>query len=345
MDRAALLGLSAVAVADENSVAGIVRAHTRAREISRLVAERLTFDRTTGLIGPPAPLGLKRSPSAQIYNVPRLLPAAKIILRDGFTATLLPKNRIGWGRLCRLISCGRLRVKKGTCDIGLEDLLKFGGDQLILLHMPPTLKGQTGVTTWQSQVRSLTCRFPQDVMLLLAPRYDGQDMQYFADISLVGQKLSVPLAASAAPVMHHGSRRRLTDVLTAIRLGVRVDALGRSAQVNSEQRLRSASEAAVLFHAYPDALEQTARALDRLHFSLDTLRYEYPSELTEDETPADRLRRLAYDGLEWRYPSGASERVKRLIEHELSLISKLKYEPYFLTVHDIVAFARSRDIL
>ena len=345
MDRAALLGLSAVAVADENSVAGIVRAHTRAREIARLVAERLTFDRTTGLIGPPAPLGLKRSPSAQIYNVPRLLPAAKIILRDGFTATLLPKNRIGWGRLCRLISCGRLRVKKGTCDIGLEDLLKFGGDQLILLHMPPTLKGQTGVTTWQSQVRSLTCRFPQDVMLLLAPRYDGQDMQHFADISLVGQKLSVPLVASAAPVMHHGSRRRLTDVLTAIRLGVRVDALGRSAQVNSEQRLRSASEAAVLFHAYPDALEQTARALDRLHFSLDTLRYEYPSELTEDENPADRLRRLAYDGLEWRYPSGASERVKRLIEHELSLISKLKYEPYFLTVHDIVAFARSRDIL
>ena len=119
IDRAALLGLSAVAIADENSVAGIVRAHTRAREIVRLVAERLTFDRTIGLIGPPAPLGLKRSPSAQIYNVPRLLPAAKIILRDGFTATLLPKNRIGWGRLCRLISCGRLRVKKGTCDLSL----------------------------------------------------------------------------------------------------------------------------------------------------------------------------------------------------------------------------------
>ncbi len=90
---------------------------------------------------------------------------------------------------------------------------------------------------------------------------------------------------------------------------------------------------------------QTARILERLNFSLDDLRYEYPSELTGDETPADRLRRLAYDGLEWRYPNGASEKVKRLIGHELSLISKLEFEPYFLTVHDIVAFARSRGIL
>ena len=107
MDRSALLGLSAVAIADENSVAGIVRAHSRTREIRRLVAERLDFDRITGLIGPPAPAGLKHIPSAQIYNIPRLLPAAKIVLRDGLTATLLPKTRVGWGRLCRLISCGR----------------------------------------------------------------------------------------------------------------------------------------------------------------------------------------------------------------------------------------------
>ena len=140
MDRAALLGLSAVAIADVNSVAGIVRAHTRSREIARLVAERQTFDRGVGLIGPPRPLECKPSPSAQIYNTPRLLPAAKIVLRDGFAATLLPVNRSGWGRLCRLISRGRLRAEKGTCDIGLEDLLEFGGDQLMVLHAPPTEK-------------------------------------------------------------------------------------------------------------------------------------------------------------------------------------------------------------
>ena len=345
MDRAAFLGLSAVAIADVNSVAGIVRAHTRGREIERLVAERQAFDHRVGLIGPPVPLGLKRSPSAQIYNMPRLLPAAKIVLRDGFTATLLPKSRLGWGRLCRLISRGRLRVEKGTCDIGFEDLLEFGGDQLILLHAPPSQKAPVVPDAWLSLARRLICRFPQDVMLLLAPVYDGQDVARFVNMAAFGHELSVPLVASAAPVMHHGSRRRLTDVLTAIRLGVQVDNLGRAAQLNSEQRLRSAAEAATLFHAYPEALMQTARILERLNFSLDDLRYEYPSELTGDETPADRLRRLAYDGLEWRYPNGASEKVKRLIGHELSLISKLEFEPYFLTVHDIVAFARSRGIL
>jgi error-prone DNA polymerase len=97
MDRAALLGLSAVAIADVNSVAGIVRAHTRAREIARQVAERQEFDRTIGLIGPPAPPGFRRSASAHIYNTPRLLPAAKIVLRDGLSATLLPKTRVGLG--------------------------------------------------------------------------------------------------------------------------------------------------------------------------------------------------------------------------------------------------------
>ena len=345
MDRAAFLGLSAVAIADVNSVAGIVRAHTRGREIERLVAERQAFDHRIGLIGPPVPLGLKRSPSAHIYNMPRLLPAAKIVLRDGFTATLLPKSRLGWGRLCRLISRGRLRVEKGTCDIGFEDLLEFGGDQLILLHAPPSQKAPVVADSWLLLARRLICHFPQDVMLLLAPVYDGQDVARFVNMAAFSRELSAPLVASAAPVMHHGSRRRLTDVLTAIRLGVQVDNLGRAAQPNAEQRLRSATEAATLFHAYPEALMQTARILERLHFSLDALRYEYPSELTGDETPADRLRRLAYDGLEWRYPNGASEKVERLIEHELSLISKLEFEPYFLTVHDIVAFARSRGIL
>ena len=345
MDRAALLGLAAVAIADDNSVAGIVRAHTHARQIIQRVKERRAFDNTVGLIGPPAPARCKRSTSAKIYNTPHLLPASKIILRDGIVATVLPKNRIGWGYLCRLISRGRLRAEKGICDIGLEDLLEFGHDQLILLHAPSSKKAQTSAPTWASQVQRLTQHFAQDVMLLLVPRYDGQDTARFKDLAQLSQTLRLPLVASAAPVMHHGARRRLVDVLTAIRLGVRVDVLGRDGQANSEQRLRSTSEVASIFHAYPEALYQTAKALDQLKFSLDELRYEYPSELTDNETPSDRLRRLAYAGLKWRYPNGASKRVRKLIEHELSLIEKLKYEPYFLTVRDIVAFARSRNIL
>ncbi|MDG2299490.1 MAG: error-prone DNA polymerase, partial [Planktomarina sp.] len=345
MDRAALLGLSAIAIADENSVAGIVRAHTRAQEIKRLVAERKLFDTSTGLIGPPAPIGLDRSPSAQIYNIPRLVPAAKIMLNDGFTITSLPKGREGWGQLCRLISCGRLRAKKGKCHIEFEDLLKFGGGQLFLVHPPNISEFHKLKASWASKISRLSQIFSQDVMLLLAPKYDGQDMIHFANLLQISIKLSLPLVASAAPVMHHGSRRKLTDVLTAIRLGVRVDTLGRAAQVNAEQRLRSASEAATLFKGYSHALEQTALLLKRLKFSLDTLRYEYPAESNENESPKDRLRRLAYRGLAWRYPNGTTDKVKRLIEHELLLIEKLEYEPYFLTVNDIVSFARSRGIL
>ena len=345
MDRAAFLGLEAVAIADENSVAGIVRAHTRAREIRRLVAERQSFDSAKGLVGPPSLPQFKRSPSANIYNMPRLLPASKIVLCNGFTATLLPKEREGWRQLCRLISCGRLRSKKGNCHIEFEDLLEFGGNQIILLHPPNIFQNSNVKAQWLSQVRRLSQCFPQDVMLLLAPKYNGQDTIYFKNLMQASIELSLPLVASAAPIMHHGSRRRLTDVLIAIRLGVRVDNLGRAALINSEQRLRSATEAARLFKAYPDALEQTALLLKRLEFSLDTLRYEYPSELNENETPTDRLRRLAYAGLAWRYPAGTTDKVKRLIEHELLLIRKLEYEPYFLTVYDIVTFARSRGIL
>ena len=345
MDRAALLGLSAVAIADVNSVAGIVRAHTRAREIARQVAERQEFDRTIGLIGPPAPPGFRRSASAHIYNTPRLLPAAKIVLEEGLSATLLPKTRVGWGQLCRLISRGRLRADKGGCDLKFDDLLEFGSDQLILLHAPPALEVQPGAPSWLPHLWRLTRRFAGDVMLLLYPCYDGQDEVRFSAIAALAQRYSLPLVASAAPLMHHGARRRLTDTLTAIRLGVRVDALGRSAQVNAEQRLRSPEEAAILFQAYPEALHKTAEVLQQLTFSLDALRYEYPSELSAGENPSERLRRLAYEGLAWRYPSGATARVKKIIEHELQLIAKLNYEPYFLTVHDIVAFARSRGIL
>ena len=145
--------------------------------------------------------------------------------------------------------------------------------------------------------------------------------------------------------MHHGNRRKLADVLSAIRLGRRVDDLGRAALANGEQRLRSEAEMRRLLGPHGDAITRAAALADSLAFQLDELRYEYPSEIAEGETAADRLARLAREGLKWRYPAGAPENVKTLLKHELTLIAKLKYEPYFLTVRDVVAFARSRGIL
>ncbi|MEO0917345.1 MAG: error-prone DNA polymerase, partial [Pseudomonadota bacterium] len=283
--------------------------------------------------------------SANIFNVPKLIPAARIVLETGFSVTTLPKTRKGWGHLCRLISRGRLKAEKGACHITLDDLLEFGEDLVLLLHPPQAQRTGRGAGAWASQAGQLTRRFPKDCFLLLTPKYDGQDPERFDWIAGLANELNISTIASAAPRMHHGSRRKLADVLTAIREGRKVDELGRAALANAEQRLRSETEMRRLLGAHADAVERAAVLADSLTFQLDELRYEYPSEIAEGETAEERLKRLAYEGLKWRYPSGAPEHVRKLLAHELQLIAKLKYEPYFLTVRDVVAFARSRNIL
>ena len=312
IQRAAALGLPALALADENSVAGIVRAHAAAREIARS-----------------APQG-----------APRLIPAARLVLADGFRLTALPRDRAAWGRLCRLLTLGRRAARKGRCQLGFDDLLAWGEGMELLLHpddAPPA--------GWPERARKLVRRFPGQVGLLLAPAYDGQDAARFARLSALADRLGIPTVASGLPLMHHGRRRRLADVLTAIRTGTRVDALGRAALANAERRLRSEAEMLRLFPGREEAVHRTAEIAARLRFSLDELRYEYPSETQAGEPPPARLARLAQEGLARRYPEGIPPRVQGMLDHELALIGKLRYEPYFLTVHDIVGFARGRGIL
>ncbi|MDF0601082.1 error-prone DNA polymerase [Psychromarinibacter sp. C21-152] len=342
MARAAILGVEAVAVADENSVAGIVRAHTQMKEIARAVRLRQEAEP----IGPPRPAHIPPPPAAPVLTVPRLIPAARIVLEDEFTVTVLPRDRAAWGRLCRLISAGRLRAEKGHCRLTLDDLMAWGDGQELLLHPSPEAQAETGgAGAWRPQADRLSRRFPGQVSLLIYPRYDGQDEERFDRLAALAEALRIPTVASAAPVMHHGARRKLTDVLTAIRAGVRVDDLGRAALANAEQRLRSESEMLRLFEGHEDAVRRSAEIAARCAFDLDQLRYEYPAEIAEGEAPADRLSRLAYAGLHWRYPSGAPEKVRTMLEHELQLIARLNYEPYFLTVNDVVTFARERGIL
>ncbi|MDW3223795.1 MAG: error-prone DNA polymerase [Paracoccaceae bacterium] len=343
MSRAAALGMQAIAIADENSVAGIVRAHARAREICRQVGERQAWEAKNGMIGPPIPKGFSASESL-LYVRPRLIPAARLVFSDACPVTALPETRAGWGALCRLLSKGRLRAKKGSCDLQLDDLLEEG-EALQLVLWPQTQTSPRGAGGWVQTAQALARRFAGKVHIGLVPHYDGRDSERFMALSDQATRLNLPTLASAAPLMHHGARRKLADVVAAIRLGRRIDDLGRNALPNSEARLRSETEMRRFFKGFEEAVDRTVALSQNLTFSLDELRYEYPSEGTRTETPAERLRRLAYEGLKWRYPNGASEKVHKLLEHELNLIGKLKYEPYFLTVRDIVAFARSRDIL
>ncbi len=318
------VGLPALAITDVNTVAGVVRAHQKARDILR-----------DG--GVP----------------PRLIPGARVILRDGFAVTLLPRDRAGWGRLCRLLTLGQRRAPKGECDLGLDDLLEWGQGLEMLLHPPGqrltpasrAVRPGGGAGGWVSRAERLARRFGGQCSLLAAPQYDGQDRNRLAHLSRLARRIGVPMVASALPFLHHPARRRLGDVLAAIRLGVRVVDLGRDALPHGEQRIRGEAAMLRLFAGHEDAVHRAGEVAARAAFSLDELRYEYPSEVTGNETAAGRLARLAQQGLHWRYPRGIPDRVQAQMAHELALIGKLRYEPYFLTVNDIVAFARDRGIL
>jgi DNA-directed DNA polymerase III PolC len=332
MRQAARLGVPALAVADENSVAGIVRAHAAAREITREAAERRDFDE----IGPPAPDGLS---TGWQMTCPRLIPAATLVFAEGLRVTALPTDRQGWANLCRILTAGRLRVTKGQCLIRLDDLFARAGGLQLILHPGD------GAPDWPDHAARLARRLGPQMHLALVPGYDGADAARFANGAATAGRLGLPLIATARPLMHDGTRRPLADVLAAIRLGCTVDALGRAALPNAEQRLRSDTEMRRLFRDYRHAVDAAGVLAATLTFTLDSLRYEYPSEVADGETPAARLRRLTDIGLRERYPDGVSDRVRGMANHELDLIGRLKYEPYFLTVNDIVAFARSRGIL
>ena len=337
---AAAAGVAAIAVADANSVAGIVRAHCELREIAR-------ENKDTG--------GL----------VPRLLPAATLITQDGLSAIALPRHGAAWSRLSRLVTIGRRRAAKGECRIMFEDILHWLDETELVLRYPgrPVLENRAGMTYrpdpvpgrspgagdapqgWLRMASRLAERFPGAVSLLASPRYDGCDRQRFAHLRACADDLGLPLVASASPIMHISERAPLADVLTAIRCGLRVDQLGRRALVNAEHRLRSEAEMLRLFRGCEAAVEESWAIAERCRFSLDDLRYAYPAETIGGESSQERLERLSGAGLAHRYPAGIPDKVRKMMMHELALIGKLGYAPYFLTVNDIVAFAHRRGIL
>jgi DNA polymerase III alpha subunit len=211
MARAAELGIGAIAIADVNSVAGIVRAHTEAKRLARLVRERRDWDAAHDPIGPPCPAGIARPPSFPVHHVPRLVPAARLVFRDAPDITALPRDRQGWASLCRLLSRGRLRAEKGSCDLDLSDLLDHA-EGLDLICWPEARGWPRGAGGWAPHAEGLTRRFAGHIHFGLAPRYDGRDGDRFAALAGAADALGWPTL-----VMHHGARRRLADVLTAIR--------------------------------------------------------------------------------------------------------------------------------
>ncbi len=317
--RAALLGVEAIAIADVNSVAGVVRAWSELQKIGEEIADRAEAMKDP--IGPPKPAHLPDPPRARLDHIPRLLPASCLHLSEGLRITALPRDRTGWASLCRVLSVGRLRAEKGECILHLDDLLAHPKGLELLLHAPDRI-----TRNWRRAATRLTRARGSQISLLMAPSYDGQDKLRFATAERLAHDLGVQTAASARPLMHHGSRRRLTDILTCIRDGLRVEDLGTAAQANAEQRLRGETEMRRIFDGHGSAVDRTLEIAARLQFDIRSLRYEYPSEIANGESASDRLTRLAHKGLAWRYPEGIPERAQKQLDHELRLIAKLNYE-------------------
>jgi error-prone DNA polymerase len=266
----------------------------------------------------------------------RYHPGARLVFADGTPDVLVyPRSRAGWGRLTRLLTAGNLRAEKGDCILKLDDLLAhiFGFE---LIVMP-------GSAQLLSSLREAA---PGRVHLAASMLYRGRDRAWMARMKDLSRVAGIPLIAVNDVLYHHPGRRPLADVLTCIREKTTVDRAGRKLAANAERYLKPPQEMMRLFRDAPEAIEETMALSDALSFSLDELRYEYPDEQIEGFSNAqDALAHLTYKGATRRYPQGLPDKVHANLEHELKLIAQLQYAPYFLTVYDIVNFARSQGIL
>ncbi|MEO1723288.1 MAG: error-prone DNA polymerase [Pseudomonadota bacterium] len=359
VERAAEMGLQAIGITDRMSLAGVVRAHVRLKEIAREEVTRKDPNitgrdviahakriRSQTRIDPssrleePMPEGAEPEPETY-RSIPKLLIGTRLSFADApFELVVLAPDRPAYARLSRLLTLGKRRAEKGGCTLYLSDLETWGKGLAGLLFTPdPLVEGSIAnpLGSWTKNLQSLH--------LAMTPAYDGRDAERFAARAAEAKRLGLPPAATADPMMHRGARRRLADILTCIRERCTVETLGTRALPNAERRLRGPGELARLFDEHPQAVENAQEIATSCAFSLDELAYEYPDEIVAGEPPQQRLERLAREGLEWRYPEGTPEATRALVEHELALIAKLRYAPYFLTVHDVVAYARSRSIL
>ena len=304
---AASLGSPGLAVADRNTLAGVVRCHLAAREVGVRTA-----------VG------------------------CRLVFQDGTPDILAwPTDRRAYGRLCRLLTLGNIRGAKADCRLDLADLVEWC-EGLVLAPIAATGTPQAIATA----ARALAPHTGTRLRLALSCPYGPCDARALLAGRSLAQELSLTPLATNLPLYHAADRRILQDVLTAVREHTSVERAGRLLEANAERHLKSPTEMARLFASVPEAVGETMRVMEEARFSLDELRYEYPEEPTDEgRTPQETLVRLTHDGAAKRYPEGVPGNVAAALSHELALIEQLEYAPYFLTVYDVVRFARERKIL
>ena len=369
--RAAELGLSALAITDRNSLAGIVRAHLAAREldVKLIVGCRLTFmDGSPDLLCYPK----DRAAYGRLCRVLTVGKSDRVFKQKeikGTSSSWLPLRRPSRDKIQKLeflkldgpVKPGyddqasgdqETEIPKGECHLWLEDFLAFSEGQTVAV-IPPDDAYQTPEKTesFRRHLQDLAAHLKGRVYLAASYRFHGDDAKRLHRLAALAEAARFPLIATNDVLYHDPSRRRLQDVLTCIRDTCTIDEAGFRLNRNAERHLKSQEEMARLFADYPQAIANTAELASRCTFSLKELTYEYPEEIAPNgEDPQARLERLTWEGLKRRYPlhnwpGGAPPVVVEQIKHEFALIARHNYAPFFLTVEDIVRYAREQKIL
>jgi error-prone DNA polymerase len=340
--RAAEMGYRAIAVTDFNSLAGAVRMHEAAKEVKL-----------------------------------KLLVGARLKFADAPDLLVWSPNRHSYAALCRLLTLGKRRTEKGECELKLEDFLNDNAELLAAVvtyggegqrdrgtkgrsakqsrnaaHLPPLSPGD-GVKVprlWLSSanrlLRSLRDALGNRLSLAVSCGYGSDDVTYLREHFDLSRAFGIPLLATNDVYYHDPIRRMLHDVLTCVHHGCTIQEAGFKLFPNAERYLKSPGQMYRLFADDPQAIRRAMEIVERCDFSLGSLKYEYPHELVPPgKTSLEYLAELTWNGATLRYPQGIPDKVRGLIDHELKLIAQLQFEPYFLTVYDLVRFARSKGIL
>lgn len=317
--QASKLDIPVIGIADHNTLAGVVRAY-------------------------------KELDNDEVLHKPKLLIGARIVFIDGTPDIFVyPRDRAAYGRLCQLLTRGKrgddiTRIEKGECRLTFADLLEFSESQLLILTLPHRFELAQALEI----LAKLKASRAEGVWLAASLIYRGDDRRRLARLDDLAATAKVPLLATNEVLYHDPGRRPLQDVLTCIREKTTIEAVGRKLEANAERFLKTPREMARLFRDFPEAIAETMRFADKIDFSLDQLKYQYPDEpVPPGKTAQGHLEDLTWAGVD-KYFGGIDNidaKLRATLKKELALIAELKYAHYFLTVHDIVHYARSQNIL
>ena len=312
IEQAAAYGYSAIAITDRNTFAGIVRAHVAAKKLDM-----------------------------------RIIPACRLDLLDGPSLLAFPADDKAYASISALLTKGNLRAEKGECHLYKADVYEHGSGSKFVVLPPASLNQAFDFDpSFKKELQEYRHALGEQLYIAASRSYHGDDAKLLARLSQLSSQLNIPLVATNDVHYHHPLRRELQDVVTCVREKCTIHTAGFRLYPNAERYLKPVDEMHRLFRQYPDAIRQTQVIAEACTFSLDQLKYRYPKEITsEGRTPQEELIFLTWQGARQIFPQGIPEKVKASIEYELAFIGQVNYAEYFLTVYDIVRYAREQKIL